>query len=438
MKKLIFLALMLPVYMQAQTVSTVAGNTVAGYGGDGGPAVAAQLQQPVALAFDQHGNMYIADALNYRIRKVNTAGIITTIAGNGVIASTGDGGPATAASVWPVSLATDSADNIYVTETNRIRKINTAGIITTIAGDGTLGYNGDGIPATAAKLYYPYLGYVDGAGAVYFSDEFNHRIRKIDAAGMISTIYGVGTSGSGGDNGPATAATFNSPYYLYRSAAGDVYIPDGAARRTRKVDAGGTITAFAGYGAGGSGGGDGGPATAAAVASVTGVVCDDSGNVYLCMANANNIRKVNAAGIISTVAGADDAGYSGDGGPAMLAQFNAPAHMAGYKGNLYIADKYNNCIRKVGYNEALSASAPGGTVLDAILYPNPVTNEITISASAAIDKVEVINMAGQVVAIYTKPVTSAERKIAMRIRDLPAGPYAVRVNGADAGKVVKE
>ncbi|MCW3121537.1 MAG: C-terminal target protein [Flavipsychrobacter sp.] len=435
--KLLLFILLLPACLGAQTITTVVGTGTAGFGGDGGSAATAQLHQPSAIAFDKHGNMYVIDGYSYRVRMINTTGIINTIAGTGTIGSAGDGGPATAAEIEPLSIATDSSDNIYITETKRIRKIDAAGIITTIAGTATLGYNGDGISATTAKLSAPYLGYADGTGAVIFSDKDNNRIRKVDAAGTISTIYGTGISGSDGDDGPATAARFIDPYFLYRSAAGDIYVPDPSARRTRKIDAAGIITAFAGYGAGGSGGGDGGPATNAAVASVTNAVVDDSGNVYLCLSNANRIRKVNTAGIISAAIGSGTAGYSGDGGPLLAAELNAPAHIAMYKGNLFIADKYNNCIRKVGYNVPLQATGIVNETGHTILYPNPATNEIILSSKTAITKVVIINMAGQVVAMHNYNTGWAGNRVTIVTHDLAPGLYAVWMNDVYSGRFEK-
>ena len=317
MRTFLFTLLILPALLKAQIVTTVVGTGAAGFA-DNCPATAAQLKRPTSIAFDQAGNMFIADADNYYIRKVNTAGIISTIAGNGASGYSGDNGPATAASISPNNITTDGAGNVYIAELSRIRKVDNAGIITTVAGDSTVGYNGDGIPAIAAKVNTPYLGFVDSTGALYFSDCYNHRIRKIDAAGIITTIVGVGISGSAGDGGSAIAANLNTPNFISRNATGELFIPDMGARRIRKVDTSGLIGAFAGTGGGGSGG-DGGPALAGTVGNCNGSACDQAGNVYIISTGTNIIRMVDTAGIISRIAGTGAMAYGGDNGPALLA-----------------------------------------------------------------------------------------------------------------------
>jgi hypothetical protein len=214
MRTLLFLLLSLQIH--AQTINTVAGNGGGGYSGDNGSAISAQIN-PYTFALDNSGNIYIADYTNYRIRKVNGAGIITTIAGTGTSGHTGDGGPATLATIGPaIGIIVDVVGNVYFTEgaNQTIRKINTAGIITTIAGNGTTGFSGDGGPATAAQFAGPNSLLVDKKGNIYVCDLINNHIRKINTSGIITSIAGTGVGiagGYSGDGGPATAANLKYP-----------------------------------------------------------------------------------------------------------------------------------------------------------------------------------------------------------------------------------
>ena len=343
-------------------ISTVAGNGTQGYGGDGGAATAAQLNRAVGVALDAAGNLYIADVWNHRIRKVDAAGVISTVAGGG---SGGDGGPATEARLFfPRDVALDGAGNLYIADegNNRIRKVDTAGVISTVAGNGTRGFGGDGGPAVAAQLHWPRGVALDGAGNLYIADTDNHRIRKVDAAGVISTVAGDGTRGSGGDGGPAVAAQLDWPHGVALDGLGNLYIADRDNHRIRKVDAAGAISTVAGDGTPGFRG-DGGPATAAQLAVPTGVAPDGAGNLYIADWLNHRIRKVDAAGVISTVAGDGTLGPGGDGGPATAALLSCPYGVAlDGDGNLYIADRNNNRIRKVDAAGAISTVAGDGTL----------------------------------------------------------------------------
>ena len=353
----------------AGRISTVAGDGTEGFGGDGGAATAAQLDFPRGVALDGAGNLYIADGNNQRIRKVDAAGVITTVAGGG--SGLGDGGAATAARLYyPSGVALDGAGNLYIADaTNqRIRKVDAAGVITTVAGDGTRGFGGDGGAAVAAQLGNPYGVAVDGSGNLYIADWANHRIRKVDAEGVISTVAGDGTEGYSGDGGAAVAAQLYAPFGVALDAAGNLYIADTRNNRIRKVDAAGSISTVAGGGSGlGDGGaagfsGDGGPAVAAHLNRPIDVAPDAAGNLYIADTFNNRIRKVDAAGVISTVAGDGTEGYSGDGGPATATQLNIPFGVAlDAAGNLYIADTRNNRIRKVDSAGRISTVAGDGT-----------------------------------------------------------------------------
>ena len=351
---------LLTVYAQC-IITTIAGNGTAGYSGDGGQATDAKLSYAEDIIFDTAGNMYVADSYNNVIRKINTSGIITTIAGNGTGAGTGtggysgDGGHATAGEFdAPVDIAFDAIGNLYIADywNNRVRKVNTAGIITTVAGTGAMGYTGDGSPATAATLDLPCGITFDAAGNLYIADEQNNVIRKVNTAGIITTVVGNGTGagtghgGYSGDGGPATAAELNEPSDITFDNRGNLYIAEVGNSRIRIVNTLGVITTIAGGGT--SGLGDGGFATAAQLNFPYGITLDNLGNLYIGDALNNRIRKVNTLGIISTIVGNGTAGYIGDGGVATDAELNEPYSVTfDNLGNLYIADDANSSIRKV-------------------------------------------------------------------------------------------
>ncbi len=237
--------------------------TVAGPGnfsGDDGAATAAWLRAPAGVALDGSGNLYIADRDNRRIRKVDAAGNITTVAGTGQCCYNGDGGAATEARLRnPYDVALDTAGNLYIADRNnqRIRKVDaSSGVITTVAGDGTAGFGGDGGPAAEAQLRNPQGVALDAAGNLYIADRNNHCIRKVDAAGVITTVAGDGTAGYSGDGGPATAAQLRNPRGVAVDGSGNLYIADLDNHCIRKVDAAGVIATVAGNGTAGLSGND--------------------------------------------------------------------------------------------------------------------------------------------------------------------------------------
>jgi sugar lactone lactonase YvrE len=335
-------------------ITTIAGNGTEGFSGDGGPATAAEFNEPRYMASDAAGNIYISDTGNYRIRKVDRNGIVTTVAGNGKESYSGDGGPATSAGInAPYGIALDAAGNLYIPEgDSRVRKVDLNGIITTIAGHGSYGNSGDGGPATSALLGCPVNVIVDAAGDIYFSDACEWVVRKVDTHGIISTVAGNGNEyGPLGDGGPATEAALDGPRQLAVDAAGNLYIADYYAERIRKVDINGIITTFAGTGDY-SFNGDGGPANKAALNAPNGVVVDAAGNVYISDYNNFRIRRVDTNGTITTIAGNGTYFYAGDGGPVTSTEILSESAGIDASGAFYILDDYSNRVRRVDVSQS--------------------------------------------------------------------------------------
>ncbi len=336
---------------QGQIISTYAGNGASGFTGDSIAATAAELHLPHNVATDDSGNVYVSDVLNHRIRKINSAGNIYTICGTGSAGSGGDGGQATAATInFPTGIVKDASGNIYFADylVNKVRKISPSGIISTYAGTGSSGFSGDGSAATAATIKNPYGLALDGSGGLLIADYGNNRIRKVSTSGIISTIAGSGTTGGySGDFGAATASLLNAPYGVAVDGSGFVYIADNGNNRIRKISASGIITTFCGTGTGGYSG-DGGLATAALIASPTQVSFDRAGNLYVVSASAARVRVINTSGIINAFAGTGTSGFGGDGSPATVALISNAYDIAFDSANIgYLADAGNNRIRKI-------------------------------------------------------------------------------------------
>ncbi len=439
------------------TLTRLAGTGRAGYSGDGGVATNAQLNAAAAIAIDPGGNVYIADEVNARIRRIGTDGIITTVAGNGTYpAPAGDGGLAKSAGLYnPSGVAIDSSGNLYIADTGHsaIRKVSPSGVIGTFAGQiDVFGYAGDGGPANQAQLYLPTGVTADGLGDIYIS-EGNARIRKVSSTGTITTIAGNGTQGYSGDGGPAVAAQLSGPSAVAVDGAGNLYFADINNNRIRQISGGAIRTVamalqpssvaisssssmlyittgdqvvsiasnsihsrFAGNG--NSYSGDGGPAIQAQLADSTGVAIGSAGNLFLydyqrirtvsasgvittfaggsgglgfgggltidsvgnlfaASTSSNRIQKISSAGAITTIAGSGAFGYSGDGDPAVDADLGSPTGVSvDRSGNIFIADYWDNRIRRVDAGGTITTvagtgiggfSGDGGVAVDAQL-----------------------------------------------------------------------
>jgi len=366
---LMFSILLFAAVTQAQEITTVAGTGTAGYNGDNIPATSAKLYSPFGVAVDSAGNLYIADTDNNRIREVSAAtGVITTVAGNGIDGFSGDNGPATSAKLAsPQGVAVDSVGNLYIADTNnsRIREVSAAsGVITTVAGGGSgcpmqTDSIGDGCPATSASLFYANGVALDSNGNFYIADGDNRRIREVSAAsGIITTVAGGGSGCAGqtdsvGDGCPATSAELYIPEGVALDSSLNLYIAD-RDNRVREVSAAtGIITTVAGNGNDGYSG-DGGPATSAELAAPNSIALDSVSNLYIADSNNSRIREVSAAtGVITTVAGggtgcAGQTDSVGDDCAATSAELSIPYGVAvDSNGNLYIADSSHARIRKV-------------------------------------------------------------------------------------------
>lgn len=283
-------------------IRLVAGG-IGGFGGDGGLATSARLNLPAGLALDAVGNLYIADFANERIRKVGTNGIIKTVAGNGGINSTGDGGPATSATIYgPRGVASDAVGTLYIADyfNHRVRKVATNGIITTVAGNGQPGYSGDGVAAVSSQLYYPEGVALDTSGNLYIADSYNNRVRVVTTNGIINTVAGSGSYGASGDGGLATNATLTRPSAVAFDVAGNLYVADEYNSRVRKIDTSGFICTVAGSDKGGKFAGDGGVATNASLNNPYGVASDCVGNLLIADSFNNRLRKVLLSAASST------------------------------------------------------------------------------------------------------------------------------------------
>lgn len=399
----------------AAVLAVVAPATPAAAASVPGPNIATLaegLSNPQGVAVDGAGNTYIADTSANRVMKADPSGVVTLVAGNGTCCFSGDGGPATEAQVRsPIDVALDAAGNLYIADDGRrVRKVDTSGIITTFAG---IGFNppppndGDGGQATAARILPAGLVF-DDAGNLYIAERFAYRIRKIDTSGIITTIAGIGTSGFSGDGGLATGAQFNEPRDVAFDGDDNLYIADTQNARIRKIEPSGIITTFAGGGAPPDGNGDGGTATDAVLGFTTGVAVDGEGNVFI--SESGRIRRVDTSGIITSFAGGGSPPDGiGDGGPALEASFNNPERLAlDSIGNLFIVDNQHHRIRLVGALSIAKGDIPEPVPAGGLLTYNLTVGNFSGVAAKATMLTDTLPAGTTFVSVSTTKGTCAE------------------------------
>ena len=336
-------------------IETVIGTGEAGYAGDGGPAITALLREPFMCSFDSAGNIYVAEARNHCVRRIDRdTGVITTIAGNGNAGYSGDGGLAVAATLnEPYSLAVhQQSGDIYIVDrlNAAVRRVDrTTGIITTVAGTGEPGYGGDGGPGDLAQLREPNDCYLESKGGLLIADIQDQRVRRLDLArGIISTFAGNGEKARQGDGLPALEASILGARAICQDRSGNTYIAEREGNGVRKVDTQGIMSTLAGNGERGYSGDDG-PALLATWGAPKAIRCDRQDNIIVVDTENHAIRRIDVGtGIVTTIAGGHH-GTEGDGGDATQAGLDRPHGCAvDREGNIYIADSNNHRVRVVG------------------------------------------------------------------------------------------
>ena len=441
MKFIIYLLLLSATFqLEGQTIVTFAGTGSTVYSGNGVPASAAGIPDPIGAVFDQYGNYFFADAENSnRIRKIDTNGIITTIAGTGSGGFTGNGGPATNADLyWPTAVKIDRLGNLYICEGNNfvVRRINSStGYIETFAGIGGVnGFSGDNGLATNAKLYNPQDICFDQKGNLYIADGFNDRIRKVDTNNIITTFAGIGSAGMAGDGGAATAAQFSFPGSIVADQYGNIYFSTNE-NTIRKVDTNGIITRIAGTGVPNYVG-DNIPATAAQICPIK-IGFDSLYQLYMADGFNKRVYMIDLSGILHLVAGNGVTGFSGDGGPATACEFNYPAGITfDYCGNLYIPEPSNRRIRKITFDSSChwSPTIVGNETdkHDFLITPNPTTSAIEINGAKGVEAYAVFTLTGIVVTKGT--LVAGHNTISLNGRS--PGIYLLKIHNLDGTEVV--
>jgi glucose/arabinose dehydrogenase len=356
-------------------IFTFAGTGAAGFGGDGGPATSAALSQPTAVAWLGDGSALVADFGNHRIRRISPGGQISTVAGTGTAGYSGDGGPATSAQLsWPIDVEPTADGGFLIADlgNKRVRRVSPAGLITTVAGTGQGGSQGDGGPATSARVGSPTGVAVTADGGFLVADANADRVRRVSPDGTITNVAGNGSAGGTGDGGPAVAAQLNVPVGVAALPDGGFLVAEYEGHRVRRVSASGVITRVAGTGTAGFSG-DGGAATAAGLNKPVGVSTTPDGGFLIGDSLNGRVRKVSADGTIATVAGTGWRGYAGDGGPAVLAQLRSPsAAVESTSGAILIADTEDSRLRLVEGLPAAGGPTPPAEAPHSLPVPTSV------------------------------------------------------------------
>ena len=376
---LFFTQLSLSGFAQSGIITTYAGDGAYGYSGDGGPATSAMLAAPEGVAVDTAGNLFIADSWNSNVRKVTPGGVISTVAGNGNPGYSGDGGPAASAMLnYPTGVAVDAAGNLFIADygNDRIRMVTPSGIISTVAGNGTAGFSGDGVPANSAQLNGPTGVAVDAAGNLFIADEHNNRVREVNPGGVISTVAGNGTGGYSGDGGPATSAELYYPAGVAVDTAGNLFIADTWSNSVRKVTPGGVISTVAGNGTGGYSG-DGGPATSAELYYPSGVAVDAAGNLFIADFNNQRVRMVTGVASVTTFFPQVAVGGGSD---TLFTITNTGSTAA--SGNLILTDQQGNPFTVSGVLTDSSGTTQPASVGSSFSIYVPAGGTVFLSANA--------------------------------------------------------
>ncbi len=376
------------------TFALVAGSGFQSFSGDGGPAALAQLSGPSCVASDAAGNIYVADTFNFRIRKITPAGTIVTIAGNGQPATSGDGGPATSAGLYPTCVSSDPFGNLFVADSQNfvVRRVAADGTISTVAGNGQGGATPDGVAALVASIN-PSAVASDSSGNLYIADNVFNVILKVTSDGFIHNLAG----------GRASSNQLSYPHGIAVDASGNVYVADTGNLRVVKLAADGTLSVLAGPGAPG--------AAAAILRGPWGLALDGTGNIYF--SDGPLVRKIDASGVLTTIAGQSQTGYSGDGGPASAAQFITPLGLATDPGgNLYVADAYANAIRMIGTRAASPAHTPapkiGAVTSAASNLTGPIApGEILVVYGDSLGSSQIVSNAPDVYGFYGKQLAGS-------------------------------